>query len=47
MTPQHPNMKLLLVAGKLQSEGSDGEKGYRATQCEAGGGKEGDFWKLV
>ena len=28
MTPQHPNMKLLLVAGKVHSEGSDGEKGY-------------------
>ena len=38
MTPQHPNMKLLLLlAGKIQSEGSDGEK---ATQHEAG--KEGD-----
>ena len=38
MTPQHPNMKLLLLlAGKIQSEGSDGEK---ATQREAG--KEGD-----
>ena len=47
MTPQHPNMKLLLVAGKVQSEGSDGEKGYRATHREAAGGKEGDYWNLV
>ena len=27
VTPQHPNMKLLLLAGKIQSEGSDWEKG--------------------